>query len=179
MISILFRILQAVVSLGAKMDRHHAEVLKALQSLADGQKDIRKTLEQILEALTAGQAEKITFTAYLEDGTVLEDITMLDMRDDQQATLTISPKDKKGKPALVDGVPVWASSDETVVTVVPSADGLSAVAAGVAPGSGRIVVTADADLGSGTVDLTGILEVTILAGQAASIEVTAGAPTDQ
>jgi hypothetical protein len=79
----------------------------------------------------------------------------------------------------VDGVPVWASSDETVVTVAPAADGMSAVASGVAPGTGRVVVTADADLGAGVTNITGILDFTITGGAAATIEIVAGTPVDQ
>jgi hypothetical protein len=45
----------------------------------------------------------------------------------QQRTYTIAPKDSKGRPAALDGIPVWAGSDETVITVEPAADGLSAV----------------------------------------------------
>lgn len=66
----------------------------------------------------------------------------------------------KGQPAKVDGVPVWASSNETVLTVTPAADGMSALIDTVAAGSGpeRVTVTADADLGSGVETITGVTE---------------------
>lgn len=70
--------------------------------------------------------------------------------------------DSKGRPAKVDGVPVWASSDETQVTVTPAADGMSAVVDTVAPSSSgqtaRITVSADADLGAGVTPLVGVSE---------------------
>ncbi len=103
----------------------------------------------------------------------------MDMRSDQKVDLTISIVDKNEKPAAVDGLPTWASSDETVVTVVASSDGMSAVASGVATGTGRVVVTADADLGSGVTNITGILDFNITAGQAAAIMITAGTPVSQ
>ena len=39
------------------------------------------------------------------------------------AKITIT--DTAGNPANVDGVPVWASSDETVLVAVPAADGMT------------------------------------------------------
>ena len=103
----------------------------------------------------------------------------MDMRDDQKVLLTIAPVDAKGKPALVDGAPTWASSDETVVTLEVASDGMSAVASGVTPGTARVVVTADADLGSGVTPLSGSVDVTITAGAAVSITITAAPPASQ
>jgi hypothetical protein len=103
----------------------------------------------------------------------------MDLRDDQQVVLTIQPVDRKRKPAPVDGIPVWASSDETVITLEVAADGMSATARGVAPGAARVVVTADADLGAGVTDLTGTLEFNVTGGSAVAMEITAGTPTDQ
>ena len=60
-------------------------------------------------------------------------------------------------PAKVDGVPVWASSDETVLTVTPDADGMGFMVAIIAPGGpARVVVTGDADRGEGTEPITGV-----------------------
>jgi uncharacterized protein YjdB len=53
---------------------------------------------------------------------------------------------------------VWASSDETVVVVSPSVDGMAAAVNTVAAGTARITVSADADLGAGTVTITGVSE---------------------
>ncbi len=172
MVSILLRILQSIMSLTFKLDSRQAEIIKAIQVL-----DAK--LDQVLDLLTPGPAVKFTFTAYLEDGTILNEVTKMDLRDDQKVSLTIQPIDKKGKPALIDGVPVWASSDETVVTVAASPDGLSAVASGVAPGTGRVVVTADGDLGTGVTDITGTLDFNVTGGGAVSVTITAGTPEDQ
>lgn len=92
--------------------------------------------------------------------------------------------DSHGQPAAVDGVPVWASSDETVLTVTAAADGMSAVVDTVAPSTigspARISVSADADLGAGVVSLTGVSEdihVTLGASHVASVmTLTLGAP---
>ena len=96
----------------------------------------------------------------------------------QQLTASINPKDRKGNAAQVADV-TWASSDETVATVVPSADGKSALVVAGAPGSGRITVNADADLGEGVSPLIGELAIDVTAGTATVIDVTAGAPEEQ
>ncbi len=189
MSSILLRIWQAVLSMGSKIQsllllgQANATTLdklgKAVQAVQADQQRILDLLAQIIDMLTPGPADHIVITAILDDGTILEGVTSMDMRDDQKVTLTIQIVDKKGKPAVVDGVPVWASSDETVVTVVAAADGMSAVASGVAPGAARVVVTADADLGAGVTDLTGTLDFNITPGSAATLSITAGAPEDQ
>lgn len=72
------------------------------------------------------------------------------------ATLVIT--DSTGAVAPVDGVPVWATSDGTVISVTAAADGMSAKIPCIAPGTARVSVTADADLGAGVVTLTGVSE---------------------
>lgn len=97
--------------------------------------------------------------------------TLLNTQEFPGVLLTIT--DAAGQPAKVDGVPVWASSDATVVTVVATADGMGAVIAAVAPGGpARVTVTADADLGPGTTTITGVSEditVTLDPAQLASV----------
>jgi len=179
MLSLLLRILQTILGLTNRVALCNAETQKTLQQLLDGQQAIKNQLAQIIDILEPGPAVKIVMTAFLEDGTAVNGVTKMDLRDDQQVALSIQPVDKKGKPALVDGVPVWASSDETVITVTAASDGMSAVAVGVAPGSARVVVTADADLGAGVTDLTGTLDFNVTGGAAATLNITAGTPTDQ
>ncbi len=98
----------------------------------------------------------------------------------------------RGNPASVDGVPVWSSSDDTVVMAMPAADGMSAVVNTVAPSANdaggnplpsRITVTADADLGAGVVTITGVSEdifVTLgTATRASVITLNLGTPADK
>lgn len=101
------------------------------------------------------------------------------LTDTQQVDLSIQPVDKHGHPAPVDGVPVWDSSDASILTVTPAADGLSAVAVAVAPGTAQVNVTADADLGAGTVPISGVLDVQVNVGTAVSVNINAGTPTEQ
>lgn len=106
---------------------------------------------------------------------------MFKLTDSQEVDLTVVFDDKKGNVAAVDGVPVWSSSDETIVKVVnPSADGLTAVAQAVGPiGQATITVTGDADLGSGVASVVGTFDIQVGAGQAVTPTVTAGAPREQ
>src|ERR1044072_5307984 len=84
---------------------------------------------------------------------------MADINTDQwYPNVTLSITNQAGNPASVDGVPSWASSDETILTVSAAADGMSAEVRTVAPGQARISVQADADLGSGTQTITGVSE---------------------
>jgi uncharacterized protein YjdB len=83
---------------------------------------------------------------------------MAAMNTSQQIPATLTITNAAGQPAPVDGVPVWASSDETIVAVTAAADGMSAVAAAVAAGTARITVTADADVGAGVSSITGVSE---------------------
>jgi hypothetical protein len=165
--SILVSILRAILALQAK--------LNAVQSTVQSNSD---KLDLVLSLLQPDPAVGFVFTATLEGNTQIG-VTQMDLRDDQQAVLSIQPVDKKGKPAQLDGIPTWAGSDDTVITVTPSDDGLNATVVGVAPGTARVVVTGDADLGAGINPITGILDFNVTAGAAATINITAGAPTDQ
>ena len=101
------------------------------------------------------------------------------LTDSQKVALSIQPVDKKGKPALVEGVPVWMSSDVAIVDVQPLPDGLSAFAVAQDLGHAQISVMADADLGEGTTLITGVLEIDVVAGQAVGLTINAGEPEEQ
>ena len=99
------------------------------------------------------------------------------LTDLQKVALSVTFTSAAGNAAPVDGVPVWASSDETIVSVVASEDGLSAVATAVGPvGQAQVSVTADADMGEGLVAITGLLDVSVIASEAAFAILAAGAP---
>ena len=99
------------------------------------------------------------------------------LTDEQQVPLSVSFTTAAGNPAIVDGAPVWTSSDENIVTVQPAEDGLSAVALTVGPlGVAQVSVTADADLGEGTRTITGLLDIEVRAAEAVVANIGAGAP---
>jgi hypothetical protein len=86
----------------------------------------------------------------------------------------------KGRPAPVDGPPTWLADNTDVVALTPSADGMSCdvVAVGI-PGTAKVQVSADADLGSGTELLVGTLDVEVTAAPAKTITLTPGTVVDQ
>lgn len=99
------------------------------------------------------------------------------LTDLQKVALSVAFVDAMGNPAVVDGAPVWASSDETLVTLAPAADGLSAEATTVGPlGTCQVSVVADADLGSGIESISGLLEITVIADKAVSVNIASGTP---
>jgi hypothetical protein len=100
------------------------------------------------------------------------------LTDEQKVALSIEPRTAAGNPARVDGVPVWSVSNAEVLSLQVSEDGLSAVVTTAGPlGDSQVVVTADADMDEGEVrEITGILDVTVVAAEAASLAVNAGTP---
>lgn len=100
------------------------------------------------------------------------------LTDSQKATLTIQPVDKAGNPATVEGV-AWTTSDATVLTVAASEDGLSAVVSSTGKlGTAQVNVTADALIGDGVAEITGVLDVEVKAGQAVALNIAAGTPEE-
>jgi hypothetical protein len=110
---------------------------------------------------------------------------MADLTTRQQVHATLAITKADGSPGTVEpGSVKWASSDETVVLATASADGLEADISAVAPGGpARFTVTADADLGAGTLNLIGVSEditvVTDPRDMASIIMITLGAPADK
>lgn len=99
------------------------------------------------------------------------------LTDEQKVALSIKPVTAAGNPARVDGSPSWSSSDDTIVEVVPSADGLSAEAVTVGPvGTAQVSVVVDADLGAGVRTLTAMLDIEVIAAEAVTVAITPGTP---
>lgn len=110
---------------------------------------------------------------------IVSEVKMLILLDNQKVSLEVVPVSVKGNVAQLDGVPVWSVSDESLVTVEPSEDGLSAVVKAIGPvGIAQVAVKGDADLGEGVVEITGTLDVEIQASSAASFTINAGIPEE-
>jgi hypothetical protein len=175
MIWILSRIWSTAVNCLGILKRleRSVEQLKALQETDS------KLLKRILTLVEPLPCVGFRFTVELE-GQIFEGATSIDMTNSQKATATITPVDAKGNPAAVDGVPEWASSDETILTVTPAADGLSAVVAAVGPlGSAKVSVSGDADLGPDKKPIFGTLDVSVTQGQAVGFKIVLGEATEQ
>lgn len=105
---------------------------------------------------------------------------------EQTLPVTFSIKDGRGRPASVDGDPVTASSDATVVTVdtpVRAGSDWTFNVMSVAPGTARVSVTADANLNPDeTTEIVGFLDVEVTLDPrtgARVVELVAGTPVDE
>lgn len=118
----------------------------------------------------------VSFTCY---GDIIMDFKDTDLPG--SVTFSVSgPKDAKGKPAKLDGVPKWALDDSTNCQITSqAADGLSCVVQlSDNPSATQLTVTADADLGAGVTNLQSQAVINIVAGDAVSLgNVTASAIT--
>lgn len=103
----------------------------------------------------------------------------LALTDIQKDNLAIQAVDAAGNPVtLPAGAVTWTSSNDTVVSVAPSADGMSADIAAVGPlGTAQIGVSVVVD--PTQPPLTGSLDVTVGASAAATIQIVPGTPVNK
>lgn len=102
------------------------------------------------------------------------------LEDGQQVPLSVAFLDKHGHPATVDGAPEWFVDNSEVLALEPAADGMSCLIKAVGPiGTATVSMKADADLGDGVKELVGLFEVEVTAGQATTVVITPGTPTEQ
>lgn len=97
------------------------------------------------------------------------------LRDSEQVTLTVEALDSEDNPAAASVA--WSSSDESIVSVTDNGDGSALVVA--SPGAGGLgaaTVTADVTDNSDGDIHTGTFEVEVVAGDAVTVNITAGTP---
>lgn len=159
------------------------ENTQAVQKLTNDFDDLQKTANhtdtlvgEILSALTVRPAVAFVLTLCNLDGSNPQGenaMSVFPIKDDSpDLLLKLNPVDDQGFAAPVDGEATFQSSDETIATVTPQADGLSAVIhlLDKTPGkSVKIAVTADADLGEGTDTITDEAELQFVAGEASHL----------
>ncbi len=98
------------------------------------------------------------------------------LTNEQKVNVTLAPVTDTGKAAKLDGAPVWSvvSGDSTVVA---AADGLSAdLVSSDSPGDSTFLVHADADLGSGVVDVEETITLHVAGALATHLGITIGTP---
>lgn len=107
---------------------------------------------------------------------------MVIIKDNKKVTGTLSSiKDAKGADAQVEAGSVKVtSSDEGVITVQQNAENEKEyTVSAVAPGTAKVIVSADADLGEGVTTITKEDEFTVTAGDAVEMGTTYSEPVDQ
>jgi hypothetical protein len=124
---------------------------------------------------------EIRFAIHIEGGFLIKgDDMALTLTAVQQVGVSVSAVDAKGNPAPVENVQ-FSSSDEAILTVtVDPTDPTKATAVAVGTtGTAQVKVQADADIGEGIKNLTGLLDVEVVAAEAVSLGIAAGTPEDQ
>ena len=121
---------------------------------------------------------ELTFPQDAPDGpgvpTVMKGNAMAQITDLQQYTASVGEADSKNQPVTGDNL-TWSVDQPAIATVTPSADGYSAVIAGVSDGTATYTVTDN----TVTPPLTGSGTVTVVSSAATSLVVNESAPVDQ
>lgn len=95
----------------------------------------------------------------------------------QQVDLTATYQDAHGNPAQVESQ-TWSSSDDTVLTVDDHDDGTATATTTGTLGTAQIQLTADARFGDEVHDITGVLDVEVVAAEAVTAVITPGEPSE-
>lgn len=150
---------------------------KAYRDIFIHLKSIEKTLTRIDKNTKADKQvnAKIEFFTKINGKTTKVDSMFL--KESEKETLSIEPKDAKGHPVKIDGVPEWKVSDEDLATLEVAADGMSAVLTSKGDiGHFNVQVEADAKIGAGVKTITGQADVEVVHGDALTMEIKAGSP---
>lgn len=149
-----------------------------LDGMVDTLDDLRVLITQILAAVSPLPAASLPFVFDLEGEISTGDYMKITIT--QKFAAAIAPVDKLSNPALVDGKPVWQAADPTIVSLVPSFDGLSVEVKALGKvGTSQVSCTADADLGTGVKTLTAAFTVDVVAGMAVGLGVVIGEAVEQ
>lgn len=120
----------------------------------------------------------LTFNQDAPDGpgvpTIVKGPLMAQITDLQQFTASVAEADSKNQPVTGDNL-AWTIDNPAVASITPSADGYSAVIAGLSDGTATYTVT-DSTV---TPPLTGSGTVTVVSSAATSLVVAEGTPEDQ
>jgi len=149
-----------------------------LDGMVDTLHDVRDGVTKILAAVTPLPVAKILFTFDLEGQISTGDYMKITVT--QKFAAAIAPVDKFNNPALIDGKPLWEAADPTIVSLVPSVDGLSVDVKALGKiGTSQVSCTVDADLGAGTINIVETFQVDVIAGQAVSLGIVIGEAVEQ
>lgn len=103
---------------------------------------------------------------------------MVTLREGQSVDFHLTPLDSKGRPAKVDGVPVYENSNPAAADLFVAEDGLSGKITWLDGGTVQIKATVDADMDEGEVrELIALGDVECLAPEAVTVGFEFAAPT--
>jgi hypothetical protein len=102
--------------------------------------------------------------------------SMVTLAEGQKVKFTLVALDSKGRPAQIDGVPVWTNSNENAVTLTLNEDQISGEIVFVDGGVAQIKAEVDVRLGPDVKLLTALADVTCLPLEASVVELQLGVP---
>lgn len=157
--------------LGCAMNLKISIECPALDRIAD-------ELAKINETLTPPGASRIQFFLVAEDGTLKRWEESMFQKVTEPKKFAIKVTDKFGNDAKFDGLPVWASTDPSLVDIVPAADGMTADVTPKGPlGTYMLQAHVDADMTEGVNDILGESEaIELLAGDAEKVVISEVVP---
>jgi hypothetical protein len=144
-------------------------------------KDLLRWLHRVLDVYEKEQKQQqlqqLEFTVKYRDFVITyQGGSTMKLTDIEKVALSVQPMSAAGNPAPVETA-MWTCSDDTVLTVVPGADGLSCEVITTGKiGTARVSVTVDADMGEGVISLEGFADFEVVASQAVSLAVNVGTP---
>jgi hypothetical protein len=139
-------------------------------------------LQRVLDELCPAEVSvSLSIGPIVDERKEVLKILDIGMLESQKCLVRVRYKDKTGKPASVDGAPVWSSSDASIATVDADPSGFSAfihTKPGVT-GTVTINITADADLGSGVKAIASEIDVNVLPREAEQVSADFDPPEDE
>ena len=163
------------------------QLLKAMLDLIAVEQETNCLLRQILQEFRPAPEDRLELSiGPVKDKQKKEPpMTTIQLTNLQTCVVTLAPKDRKGKPAKIDGVPVWTVQSGSS-TIEPAADGKSckiitqdAVSDDPGANTTTILAEADADLGAGFVPLDETISVVVSGEPAVALGVDVSAPVDK
>lgn len=165
------RILSRLVDLALNNTRRFDRIDERLARLEDD-------MARILAAVEPLPVASVEFTVYFE-GQTTEGATHMQLKDTQQFDFTLSGKDAKGGTANIDGTKTTATVDDpTVATVTLNPDGLGGTIVAGLTGKTQLQVSVTDAVNTGDVQ-KGSLDIEVLPGDLATIQIGTSAPVDQ
>lgn len=140
---------------------NQVDLKKTMLRVADEEESIFRTILDIQASLSPPVAVTLEITM---TGTTKGN-NMQQVKDDGSVIFTLAANDAKGNPGQLDAPATWKSSDESLMTLNVSADGMTAV--GVLSGK----------LGTVSVHVDGLAAGNALAADSEQLEITAEAPS--
>ena len=105
---------------------------------------------------------------------------MLMLLDNQYVEIKVQPMTEAGNPTNIMDKPKWYVSDDTIIKLEPSADGLSCKATTTGKlGNCQVKAIVDADPTDQNREVSGTLDIQVFTGHAAFLSLIAQAPKEK